>query len=921
MKNRIKKLCCFLIVVLIIVSGSGIASAAIGIESASDRSEVVIASEQVAGSQERSGEQTDKLQEAGEEQATGEENNIVVEIPQMDKEVQSLEDPDITDAFSEEASEQMVDGVDMGEKLSTESDALLTLDEVSMKEGWYCIYPAGSPNKCFDLQNYSENEGAAIQIYQAKKNLAQRFYIYEAEEQGWYKIQNVSSGKVLGASLEEQGGTVLQWTEDGSDGQLVKFYKSLEGYYVIASKNEDHLVYTVDDDSFSDGSLLQLAEYNDKMTQKYVLSECAIPGKETEIVDGVYRMYPVEAYGFAVEVQGGSLSVGANVQLYTNNGTGAQEWQVKRQGSWYTITNMKSGYALDIKGASEKSGMNIQQYASNNSKAQLFRFYDSGNGQYYIMSKLGTVISCAGMTYENGVNIQTDYWKDSREQQWGLEHVVIPSSSEVAFADGYYTIKSSDTGDFLSVEDQSMVAGGNICVESEITPKLFQTFQLEKQSDGWYIIRNVGSDKYLDVAGGIAEEGTNLQQYKGNKTNAQKFKFYDAGNGGYYIKSKLQTVVETVQDNVLMNKASDEISQKWILSSIDVLSELVEITVETGDYVLYSKVGNKMVMDVKGGSKSSGSNIQIYAANNTNAQNFYISQTSDGWYTIQNNCSKMYLDVAGGSMKMGTNLQQYRGNGTDSQKFKFYDTGDDSVVIMSKKGTFIDVAGGGSSSGTNIHLNGYSGANGQRWTLKASTRLPMNEWVYKDGYKFYYGDNSKIVTDVSSIIGEQPSYLIKVNKQQNVVTVYAKDGDNGYIIPVKAMICSTGPATPLGTYKVAYQWRWLQMVDDTWGQWITQFKGDYLFHSECYAGKSADSLIVDEYNKLGTTCSHGCVRLKAGDSKWIYDKCTSSTTVVVYNSSDPGPFGKPTFTKLPLWHTWDPTDPNMYYKCQQKGCH
>src|SRR5699024_8157772 len=67
-------------------------------------------------------------------------------------------------------------------------------------------------------------------------------------------------------------------------------------------------------------------------------------------------------------------------------------------------------------------------------------------------------------------------------------------------------------------------------------------------------------------------------------------------------------------------------------------------------------------------------------------------------------------------------------------------------------------------------------------------KTPTNEWVYEDGYKFYYGSNGKIKKDVSSIIGKQSSYVIKVNKKKNVVTVYAKDGSKGYIIPVKSMI-------------------------------------------------------------------------------------------------------------------------------------
>ena len=43
---------------------------------------------------------------------------------------------------------------------------------------------------------------------------------------------------------------------------------------------------------------------------------------------------------------------------------------------------------------------------------------------------------------------------------------------------------------------------------------------------------------------------------------------------------------------------------------------------------------------------------------------------------------------------------------------------------------------------------------------------------------------------------------------------------------------------------------------------------------------------IISYNKLGTACSHGCVRLKAGDAKWIYDNVSSGTTVRIGDNLD-----------------------------------
>ena len=194
-------------------------------------------------------------------------------------------------------------------------------------------------------------------------------------------------------------------------------------------------------------------------------------------------------------------------------------------------------------------------------------------------------------------------------------------------------------------------------------------------------------------------------------------------------------------------------------------------------------------------------------------------------------------------------------------------------------------------------------------------------WRYVNGYKLYYDKKGKLVKDVSKIIGKQSSYVIKVNKKKNCVTVYAKDGKNGYIIPVKAFPCSAGKATPITTARTPSKYRWHELNGNCYGQWCTRIKQGYLFHSVMYGKTKNTSLSVSNYNKLGKTASHGCIRLRAGDAKWIYDNCRLKTKVIIYNSSNPGPLGKPSVAKLPKWHRWDPTDPTARVQCSKRGCH
>ena len=153
-------------------------------------------------------------------------------------------------------------------------------------------------------------------------------------------------------------------------------------------------------------------------------------------------------------------------------------------------------------------------------------------------------------------------------------------------------------------------------------------------------------------------------------------------------------------------------------------------------------------------------------------------------------------------------------------------------------------------------------------------------------------------------------YYIKVNKRQNCVTIYEKDEAGEYTVPVKAMICSTGYATPKGVFGSKGKYVMKGLIHGVFGQYSTWITGNILFHSVPSARATKDSVSVRNYNQLGTTASAGCVRLTVADAKWIYDNCEIGTLIEIYESDDPGPLGKPEAIKLPQGSRWDPTDPD-----------
>lgn len=123
------------------------------------------------------------------------------------------------------------------------------------------------------------------------------------------------------------------------------------------------------------------------------------------------------------------------------------------------------------------------------------------------------------------------------------------------------------------------------------------------------------------------------------------------------------------------------------------------------------------------------------------------------------------------------------------------------------------------------------------------------------------------------------SNLIYVNLKDQITYIY-KGSINNWD-KIKSFKCSTGiesEKTPTGIFDVRERGAWF--FSDKYNQggkyWV-QFYGDYLFHSVPYNKEQSE---VVDYT-LGVPASHGCIRLKTEDAKWIYDNIESGTKVII----------------------------------------
>lgn len=128
-------------------------------------------------------------------------------------------------------------------------------------------------------------------------------------------------------------------------------------------------------------------------------------------------------------------------------------------------------------------------------------------------------------------------------------------------------------------------------------------------------------------------------------------------------------------------------------------------------------------------------------------------------------------------------------------------------------------------------------------------------------------------------IESKTPYLIYLSLSNQTTYVY-KNIDDSWNLE-KEFLCSTGvegKETPKGVFYITNRGDWFYSDEfKQGGKYWVQFMGDYLFHSVPF--DESQSTILDD--TLGTPASHGCIRLKVDDMKWLYDNLPNDTKIII----------------------------------------
>ena len=238
--------------------------------------------------------------------------------------------------------------------------------------------------------------------------------------------------------------------------------------------------------------------------------------------------------GLYLTVENDSASDGANVIQSTGTGSLGQRWILEQNSStgYYRLhpaTDMTGGISLDVANGSSDNNTNIQIYTNNGYSAQNFDIIaaDSNSG-YYIATQVTDFASCldvASASTSSGANVLQYTYKGSDNQIWYFEQASWPSSSssssttttttsssstDYLIEDGWYYLKNVNSQLYMEVEDDNDVNFGNVAQGTGTGDKR-QRWYVTNQGSNYITLQNgMSGGRMLDVYYGGSSDGTNI---------------------------------------------------------------------------------------------------------------------------------------------------------------------------------------------------------------------------------------------------------------------------------------------------------------------------------------------------------------------------------------------------------------------------
>ncbi|MDR1089181.1 MAG: RICIN domain-containing protein [Coriobacteriales bacterium] len=376
--------------------------------------------------------------------------------------------------------------------------------------------------------------------------------------------------------------------------------------------------------------------------------------EEHPVSPGSYYLRPAVSHTRVLDVAGGSVAGGANIQLWGANKTPAQRFELRIEDGSYVLVNEKSNLALDVAGGLAQSGTNVWQYTQNGTDAQKWAINSNGDGSYTLVSALNPefVLDVSSGADAHGANIQIYRANNTAAQSFSFMPAVPQVASERTVVDGVYTISSALPGALaLDIPGASDASGERLQLYTPNGTRA-QMFDIRMQADGFYLIRSMVSGLALDVAGGSLMATAAIQQYRSNGTPAQRWAIRQNANGSVQLISQVsglaldvvgaQSVARTPLQQYYPNAQAAGQSFQLTPAAPQIPTQgIVSIT---------PYADTSLRVDIAGASRDSGARAQAHRSNGTVAQKYEVSMVGSSSYSFRSLASGLYLTQEGSNV-------------------------------------------------------------------------------------------------------------------------------------------------------------------------------------------------------------------------------------------------------------------------------
>lgn len=296
-----------------------------------------------------------------------------------------------------------------------------------------------------------------------------------------------------------------------------------------------------------------------------------------------------------------------------------------------------------------------------------------------------------------------------------------------------YMFKNVGSGLYMEVDSAKAEAGANVQQWGSDGEAVHNTWKLKDAGDGYYYIRScVGDGKtyYLDITAGKATDGTNIELWTKNEKDAQKFKFFDNGDGSYTIVTKsskdesciaVESGSKDSGANIIQWKSDDSDSQKWTLETITIKDG---VTLDTTKNYMIQNVNSGLFLEVQDGKAEAGANVQQWGADTASPSQhnvWHFEEVNWGYYYVYSGVGEgNNLLLQCDNAKDGSNIYINDFQKSSNQYFKFVDNEDGTYTIVTRSSrdlSCVEIKDADKSSGANVQQWTWNDNNCQKWKL------------------------------------------------------------------------------------------------------------------------------------------------------------------------------------------------------------